>query len=173
MAYLAFAVAVGTGGSYALAATATNGTIDVCVEKGSGVMHLAKHPRCGRRQSRIGLSSALNRPTVSAWAASNEAGDIMGGAGVSISHVGVGVYNITLTAASCREAANNAPVVSPSDTEPPGGQATTTFPVAWTSPASTGIEAFTIYTGVVVSGVFQPKDESFNFTDSCVEARGE
>jgi hypothetical protein len=167
VAYLALAIAVGSGGSYALAATASNGTIAVCVDKGSALMHLAKHPHCGRRQSRIGLSSALNRPMVSAWAASNEAGDIVGGTGVSISHVGVGVYNITLTAASCREAANNAPVVSPSDTEPPGGQATTTFPVAWASPASTGIEAFTIYTGVVVSGAFQPKDESFNFTDSC------
>ena len=68
VAYLALAVAVGSGGSYALAATATNGTIAVCVDKGSGVMHLAKHPRCGRHQTRIGLSSALDRPTVSAWA---------------------------------------------------------------------------------------------------------
>ena len=167
VAYLALVVAVTSGGSYALAATASNGTIGVCVDKGTSVMHLAKHPRCGRGQTRIGLSSALDRPTVSAWAASNEAGDIVGGAGLSISHVGVGVYNITLTAASCREAANNAPVVSASDTEPPGGQATTTFPVAWTRPTSTGIEAFTVYTGVVVSGAFQPKDESFDFTDSC------
>ena len=167
VAYLALAVAVGSGGSYALAATQSNGTIAVCADKGSGVMHLAEHPRCGRHQSRIGLSSALNRPTVSAWAASNEAGHIVGGAGVSISHVGVGIYNITVTAASCREAANNAPVVSASDTEPPGGQAATAFPVAWTRPASTGIQAFTVYTGVVVSGAFQAKDESFNFTDSC------
>ena len=69
VAYVALAVAVGSGGSYALAATTSNGTIAVCVDKGSGVMHLAKHPRCGHRQSRIGLSSALDRPTVSAWAA--------------------------------------------------------------------------------------------------------
>jgi hypothetical protein len=39
--------------------------------------------------------------------------------------------------------------------------------VAWTRPASTGIEAFTIYTGVAASGGFQSRDESFNFTDSC------
>lgn len=167
VAYLALAVAVGSGGSYALAATRSNGNVAVCVDKGSGVMHLAKHPRCGRHQTRIGLSSALDRPTVSAWAASNEAGDIVGGGGVSISHVRVGAYNVTVTAASCRNAANNAPVVSASDTEPPGGQAATAFPVAWTSPISTGIEAFTIYTGVEVNGAFQPKDESFNFTDSC------
>jgi len=167
VAYLALAVAVASGGGYALAATTSSGAIAVCADKGSGVMHLAKHLRCGRHQSRIGLSSALNRPTVSAWAASNEAGDIVGGAGVSIRHVRVGAYNVTVTAASCRKAANNAPVVSASDTEPPGGQAATAFPVAWTSPTSTGIEAFTIYTGVVVNGAFQPKDESFNFTDSC------
>jgi hypothetical protein len=165
--YLALIVAVASGGGYALAASAGNGTIAVCVDKASGVMHLAKHPRCGRHQTRVGLSSALDRPTVSAWATSNEAGDIVGGAGVSISHVRVGAYNVTVTAASCRNAANNAPVVSASDTEPPGGQAATAFPVAWASPTSTGIEAFTIYTGVVVNGAFQAKDESFNFTDSC------
>ena len=63
VAYLALVVAVGGGGSYALAASSSNGTVAVCVDKGSGVMHLAKHPRCGHRQSRIGLSSALDRPT--------------------------------------------------------------------------------------------------------------
>ena len=167
VAYLALAVAVGSGGSYALAATTSNGTIAVCVDSGSRVMHLAKHPRCGRGQSRIGLSSALDRAPVNAWAEVVFNGHVLTGAGVSIAHAGVGVYDVTVTAASCREAGNNAPVVSVSDTEPPGGQATTSFPVAWTAPASTGIEAFTIYTGVVVSGAFQAKDESFNFTDSC------
>ena len=167
VAYLALAVTVGSGGSYALAATQSTGTIGVCVDKGSGVMHLAKHPRCGRHQTRIGLSSALDRPAVSAWAEVVFDGHVLTGAGVSISHAGVGVYNVTVTAASCRDAGNNAPVVSVTDSEPPGGQATTSFPVAWTGPASTGIEAFTVYTGVVVSGGFQPKDESFNFTDSC------
>ena len=167
VAYLALVVAVGSGGSYALAATANNGTIAVCVDKGSGVMHLAKHPRCGRGQSRVGLSSALDRPAVSAWAEVVPNGHVVTGAGVSISHAGVGVYTISVTAAACRNAANNAPVVSVSDSEPPGGQATTSFPVAWTMSASTGIEAFTIYTGVVVSGGFQSRDESFNFTDSC------
>jgi len=167
VAYLALVVAVGTGGSYALAATANNGTTAVCVDKGSGLMHLAKHPRCGRHQTRIGLSSALDRAPVNAWAEVVFDGHVVTGAGVSIRHAGVGVYNVTVTAASCRDAGNNAPVVSVSDSEPPGGQATTSFPVAWAGPVSTGIEAFTIYTGVVVNGAFQPKDESFNFTDSC------
>ena len=167
VAYLALVVAVGSGGSYAIAASASNGTTAVCVDKGSGLMHLAKHPRCGRHQTRIGLSSALDRAPVNAWAEVAFDGHVVTGAGVSIRHAGVGVYNVTVTAASCRDAGNNAPVVSVSDSEPPGGQATTSFPVAWAGPVSTGIEAFTIYTGVVVSGAFQPKDESFNFTDSC------
>ena len=167
VAYLALAVAVGSGGSYALAATASNGTIAVCADKGSGVMHLANHPRCGRHQSRIGLSSALDRPTVNGWAAVNDVGDIESGAGVSVAHTGTGAYAVTVTAASCRDAFNNAPVVSINDSEPPYSSATSTFPTAWTQTASTGVEAFTIHTGVVVGGAFQPRDEPFNFTDSC------
>lgn len=167
VAFLALAVAVGTGGSYALAASASNGTITVCVDNGSGVMHLAKHPRCGRHQSRIGLSSALDHPAVSAWAAVNDVGVIESGAGVSVAHAGTGVYAVTVTAASCRDAFNNAPVVSINDSEPPYSSATSTFPMVWTQTASTGVEAFTIHTGVVVGGAFQPRDEPFNFTDSC------
>jgi hypothetical protein len=168
VAYLALAIAVGSGGSYALAATASNGTIAVCVDKGNGVMHLAKHQRCGRHQSRIGLSAALDRPAVSAWATANVNGGIESGSGASITHAGAGTYEVRVTAANCRHAFNNAPVVSINDGEPPYGTgASTAFPVAWTETASTGIEAFTIHTGVVVSGAFQPRDEPFNFTDSC------
>ena len=168
VSYLALVVAVGSGGSYALAATASNGTIAVCVDNGSSVMHLAKHPRCGHHQSRIGLSSALDHPAVSAWAAVNDVGVIESGTGVSVAHTGTGVYAVTVTAASCRDAFNNAPVVSINDSEPPYSSATSTFPMAWTQTASTGVEAFTIHTGVVVvGGGFQPRDEPFNFTDSC------
>ena len=77
------------------------------------------------------------------------------------------MYKIKVTAISCRDAANNAPVVSISDSEPPGGEAATAFPVAWTETASTGVESFMVYTGVVMNGEFQPKDEPFNLTDSC------
>ena len=168
VAYLALGVAVAGGGSYALAANASNGTIAVCVDKGSGVMHLAKHPRCGNHQSRIGLSSALDRPTVSAWATANVNGGIESGSGASVTHAGSGTYEVRVTAANCRHAFNNAPVVSINDGEPPYGTgAPAAFPVAWTETASTGVEAFTIHTGVVVSGAFQPRDEPFNFTDSC------
>jgi len=165
--YVALAVAVGSGGSYALAATASNGTIAVCVDKGSGVMHLATHPRCGRHQTRIGFSSALDRPTVNAWAAVEPDGAVASGLGVRIAHAGTGTYAVTVTARSCGNAFNNAPVVSINDSEPPYSSAASTFPVAWTETASTGIEAFTIHTGVVVGGGFQPRDEPFNLTDSC------
>jgi hypothetical protein len=167
VAYVALAVAVGSGGSYALAATASDGTIGVCIDRGSGVMHLARHARCGRHQSRIGLSSALDRPTVSAWAAVNDIGDIESGTGASVAHTGTGEYVVTVTAASCRDASNNAPVVSINDSAPPYSSAASAFPVAWTQTASTGIEAFTIHTGVVAGGAFQQRDEPFNFTDSC------
>jgi hypothetical protein len=167
VAYLALGVAVASGGSYALAATASNGTIAVCVDRGSGVMHLAKHPRCARGQSRIGLGSALARPSVSAWAGVELNGAIASGSGASVTHTGTGRYNITVTAPSCRNASNNAPLVSINDSEPPYSTAGASFPVAWTETAGTGFEAFTVHTGVVVGGAFQPRDESFSFTDSC------
>jgi len=170
VAYLALIVAIGSGGSYALAAVrAGNGTVAVCVDKGSGIMHLASHPRCGHHQSRLALSSALDRPTVSAWAAVAPDGFIDSGVGARIAHAAPGVYNISVTAVSCRHAANNAPVVSVNDSEPPGGLGGNpgVFPVAWTDGDSTFVEAFTIHTGAVINGAFQPRDEPFNFTDSC------
>jgi hypothetical protein len=171
VAYLALAVAVGSGGSYALAATAsTNGTIAVCVDKGSGVMHLAKSPRCGHGQSRIGLSSALDRPTVGALVAPN--GGVTSGLGLSIGHAGAGVYDVTITAARCRGALNNAPVVSVNESEPPGGWGAGVFPVAWTMPTGFRGNTFTVFTGVVVAGAFQPRDEAFNLADSCEFAPG-
>jgi hypothetical protein len=167
--YLALVVAVGSGGSYALAASASNGTVAVCVDKGSGVMHLAKQQRCGSGQSRIGLSSALDRPTVSAWAAVEPDGAVASAMGVRVAHAGTGLYNVTVTAATCRHAVNNAPVVSVNDSEPPGGLGGNpgAFPVAWTEGASSFVEAFTIHTGAVLNGAFQPRDEPFNLTDSC------
>ena len=170
VAYVALAVAVGSGGSYALAATTSNGTIAVCVDKGSGVMHLAKHPRCGHGQSRIALSSALDRATVGALVAPN--GGVTSGLGVSIGHSGAGVYDVTITAARCRGALNNAPVVSVNDSEPPSGRAAGAFPVAWTMPTGFRGDTFTVYTGVVVAGAFQPQDEPFNLADSCEFAPG-
>jgi hypothetical protein len=170
VAYVALAVAVGSGGSYALAATTSNGTIAVCVDNGSGVMHVAKHPRCGHGQSRIGLTSALDRPTVGALVAPN--GGVTSGLGLSIGHAGAGVYDVTITAAKCRGALNNAPVVSVNESEPPGGWGAGVFPAAWTMPTGFRGNTFTVFTGVVVAGAFQPRDEAFNLADSCEFAPG-
>lgn len=163
VAYLALAVAVGSGGSYALGAvSASNGTVAVCVDNGSGVMHLAKHPRCGRHQSRIGL-----RPAFEAWAAVAVNGDIYVGSGLSIAHAGVGTYNLTVTATGCRNAQLNAPVVGVDDSEPAAGFGPGAFPVGWTEGIGFTGRNFIIHTGIVVNGAFQPRDERFNLTDSC------
>jgi hypothetical protein len=168
IAYLALFLALSAGGGYAFAAvSASNGTIAVCVDKGSGVMHLAKHQRCGRHQSRIGVGAALDRPTGRAWAAAEPNGVIDEGSGLSITRAGVGTYSVTVTAASCRFANTNARVVSVDDGQPPGGFGAGAFPVAWTEgPGFTG-RTFTVHTGVVVNGGFQPKDEPFSLADSC------
>jgi hypothetical protein len=172
--YVAIVIAIGSGGGYALAASAHNGTIAVCVDRSSGVMHLAKHARCGRHQSRIGLSSALDRPRGQAWAAVEPNGAINVGSGLSITYAGVGTYNVTVTAASCRNALNNAPVVSVEDSQPPGGLGSNpgAFPVAWTEGTGFTGKTFTIHSGVVANGAFQPRDERFNITDSCGFASG-
>ena len=103
MAYLALVVAIGGSGSYALAAvSASNGTIAVCVDKGSGVMHLAKHQRCGRHQSRIGLSPALEATW--AWAVRTKRRHNASVRACRSRTLGVGTYNVTVTAASCRHA---------------------------------------------------------------------
>jgi hypothetical protein len=169
IAYLALFLALGAGGSYALAASASNGTIAVCVDKGTGLMHVAKHPRCGRHQTRIGLSAALDRPSGRAWAAVGPNGAIAEGSGLSITHAGVGSYNVTVTAASCRFANTNSPVVSVDDGQPPAGFGGNpgAFPVAWAQGTGFTGRTFTIHTGVVVNGGFQPKDETFNVADSC------
>ena len=70
IAYLALFFALGAGGSYALAATASNGSVVVCADSGTGVMHLAKHQRCGRHQSRHRPQFGTRPPDVSAWASS-------------------------------------------------------------------------------------------------------
>ena len=169
IAWIALFLALGAGGSYALAASTGSNTTLVCVDKGSGIMHLAEHQRCAHHQSRIGLSSALDRPTGRAWAVVEQNGAITTGSGLSVSHAGVGTYDVTVTAASCRSATNNAPVVTVDDSQPPGGFGSNpgAFPVGWTERTGFTGRTFTIHTGVVVSGEFQPKDETFNLADSC------
>ena len=46
------------------------------------------------------------------------------------------------------------------------------FPVAWTMQRASRGNTFMVFTGVVVNGEFQPRDETFNITDSCEFAPG-
>ena len=62
---------------------------------------------------------------------------------------------------------HNAPVVSANDAEPAAGFGPGAFPVAWTQGTGFTGKTFMIHTGVVVNGEFQPRDETFNITDSC------
>jgi hypothetical protein len=94
-------------------------------------------------------------------------GDVNVGSGLSITHAGVGTYNVTVTAAGCRNAQENAPVVSVDDAEPAAGFGPGAFPVAWTQGTGFTGKTFLTHTGVVVNGAFQPRDETFNITDSC------
>ena len=69
-------------------------------------------------------------PAVSVWANVTNAGSVLAGQGISVQHVSAGTYQVTITAPACAHGAN-APVISVSDTNPPGGQAAGAFPVAW------------------------------------------
>ena len=152
VAYLALVVAIGGGGSYALAASSSNGTIAVCVDKGSGVMHLAKHPRCGHGQSRIGLSSALDRPTVSAWAERLRWQRDQRLGSCRSRHAGAGVYDVTSPprAAACASTTRQWSASTTASRRGAGGAGA--FPWRGPSQPSSAGETFTVYTGVVVTG---------------------
>ena len=101
-----------------------------------------------------------SRPALEAWAAVEPNGDITVGSGLSITHAGVGTYDVTVTAASCRNAQENAPVVSVDDSEPAAGFGPGAFPVAWTQGTGFTGKTFLVHAGVVVNGGFQPRDET-------------
>lgn len=177
---LALAIALGVGGGYALAASKTK-TITVCADKGTGVLHLKTHGRCKRSQTRVtwnqrgpqgpqgsqGAAGQPGAPAVSIWANVSNAGTVAFGQGISVQHLSAGTYMVTITAPSCAQG-SNAPVVSVSDTNPPGGNSSGAFPEAWYQ--STGAnEHFTVFTGVVgPGGSFTPSDHTFNVMDACV-----
>jgi hypothetical protein len=175
---LLLVLAVGLGGGYALAASKTK-TITVCADKKTGILHLKTHGRCGRGQTRVtwnqqgpqgvpgaqGPAGQAGAPAVSIWANVTNAGSVLAGQGIAVQHVGAGTYEVTITAPGCASG-SNAPVVSVSDTNPPGGQ-TSGFPEAWFE--STGLnQQFMVFTGVVVNGNFMATDHTFDIMDSCV-----
>jgi hypothetical protein len=164
------------GGGYALAASKTK-TITVCADKKTGVLHLKNRGKCKRSQTRVtwnqrgpqGLQGAQGpagqpgAPGVSVWANVTNTGAVFSGQGVAVQHVaGSGTYQVTITSASCAHGAN-APVVTVSDGNLPGGA----FPTAWFD--ATGLnQQFTVFTGVVTNGSFKPTDLTFTVMDSCM-----
>jgi hypothetical protein len=172
-------LAVGIGGGYAVAASRTK-TITVCADKTTGVLHLKTHGRCKRGQTRVtwnqrgpqgpqgvqGPAGQPGAPAVSIWGQVANAGSLLSGQGLSVQHVSVGAYQVTITAAACAHG-SNAPVITVSDTNPPGGKMAGAFPVAWYQ--STGLnQQFMVFTGVVVGGSFAPSDHIFTVMDTCM-----
>jgi hypothetical protein len=178
---LLLGVIAAAGGGYALAASKTK-TITVCADKGTGVLHLKNRGKCKRGQTRVtwnqkgpqgaqgfqGPAGQPGAPAVSVWANVANAGSVVSGQGLSVQHVSTGIYQVVITSAACAHGAN-APVVSVSDTYPPGGQPPNggAFPVAWYQ--STGSnQQFMVYTGVAAGGIFTLTDHTFTVMDSCM-----
>ena len=173
---LLLVLAVGIGGGYALAASKTK-TIMVCADKKTGILHLHNRGKCRRTQTRVtwnqlgpqgpqGVQGQPGTPAVSVWANVANAGSVVSGEGISVRHVAIGTYQVTITAADCAHGAN-APVITVADTNPPGGQVAGAFPVVWYQPGGSN-QQFNVFTGVVTGGSFTPSDHTFTVMDACM-----
>jgi len=176
---LVLVLAVGVGGGYAIAATKTK-TITVCADKGTGIVHLKTRGKCKRGQTRVswnqrgpqgpqgaqGPAGQPGAPAVSVWAQVISSGSLVSGQGLSVQHVSAGTYEVTVTAPACASR-SNAPVVTVSDANPPGGQVAGAFPVAWFQSSGSN-QQFMVFTGVVVGGSFTPTDHNFTVMDTCM-----
>ncbi len=176
---LLLVLVVGAGGGYAFAASKSK-TITVCADKKTGILHLKKRGRCKRTQTKVtwnqrgpqgqqgvrGPAGQPGAPAVSVWGQVTNSGPLFAGQGLSVQHLSAGTYQVTITAPACAHG-SNAPVISVSDTNPPGGHGTGVFPVAWYQ--STGAnQQFLVFTGVVASGSFTPADHAFTVLDTCM-----
>jgi hypothetical protein len=172
IAYLALFLALGAGGGYAIAASKST-TIHGCVVKRTD--ELLVKSRCGRGQTKLvwdqqgragpqGKTGPAGQAPPSAWAVVGNNGGANPTDGIMAARVSTGTYQITVTAAACA-GKNNAPVVTISDSNPPDGQLSGAFPVAWAAFAAPG--PFTVYTGDVADGVFTPRDHTFTVQDVC------
>jgi hypothetical protein len=179
--YLAVAliVALAGGGGYALAASKTK-TITVCADKGTGVLHLKTRGKCKRGQTRVtwnqrgpqgpqgpqGPAGQAGPPAATAWADVSNAGSVVFGQGISVQHVSIGTYQVTITAPACSHG-SNAPVVTASAANPPAGESTGAFPVAWLEAAGPN-QQFTVFTGVDTGVSLTATDVAFDVIDACM-----
>jgi hypothetical protein len=123
--------------------------------------------RCGGAQQAIAWNTIAAGSPVRAWAAAAENGTVFSGQAATVRHTGTGVYQVAVTARSCAQALNNAPLVTVEDTYPPGGLVGSSFPYAWVQTYSSGEEGFTVYTGEIINGSFTLWNEGFDFEDMC------
>jgi len=181
---LLLVLAVGAGGGYAVAASQTK-TITVCADKKTGVLHLKDHGQCKSSQTRVswnqqglqgvqgapgpqgvqGLQGAQGPASVSVWAKVADDGTRLAGRGLSVQRMSAGTYRVTITDPTCT-AADNAPMVTVSDTNPPAGHSAGTFPVAWYADNGAN-QQFDVFTGVVAGGSFTATDHTFDIHDTC------
>jgi hypothetical protein len=87
-----------------------------------------------------------------------------GSRGITVKHVSAGVYSLNATAAGCAKVAS-APQITVDDaisSATPGE-----FPEAWEAHSGGLASTFTVYTGLVINGVFTAEDEAFNVSVPC------
>lgn len=169
------ALLLALSGGYAIAATSSPATITACANKRTGELFLSAHGRCTKTQRKVawnrqgpqgiqGMTGPAGPVPPSAWAYASNTGGTIVSDGLTSTRVSAGTYQITVTAPACA-GKQNAPVVTLSDSNPPGGQ-TSGFPVAWVGVAGLG-SMFTVYTGDVVNGTFTASDHPFTVQDVC------
>ena len=166
-------------GGYAIAASTAAKTITACANKRTNELFLSTHGRCTKREKKVawnqrgrqgsqgmtGATGPAGPAPPSAWANVANAGGTIVSDGITATLVSAGTYQITVTAPACADK-QNAPVVTLSDSNPPGGQTAGAFPVAWVGLEGFG-STFTVYTGDVVSGAFTASDHAFDVQDVC------
>ncbi len=166
-------------GGYAIAASTAAKTITACANKRTGELFLSSRGRCTNTQQKVawdqegpqgipgmtGATGPAGAAPPSAWALVSNNGVADPSNGLTATHVSAGTYQITVTASACADK-QNAPVVTLSDSNPPGGQTAGAFPVAWVGVEGFG-PTFMVYTGDVVNGTFTPSDHAFNLQDVC------
>ena len=81
-------------------------------------------------------------------------------------HLSAGTYQVTITAPACAQG-SNAPVITVSDSQSPGGQGPARSRLRGIQ--STGSnQQFMVFTGEVVGGSFTPTDHAFTVMDTCM-----
>jgi hypothetical protein len=186
--YIALVVAVvGSGGSYAVAATSRHTskhhptTLSACVNDRTGEMILDRTGRCRRGRHRVtwdvtgrrGATGPAGSPAPSIYAAVDAAlvannTQPSPEKGMTVQSIGTGSYLITITDPVCA-IGENVPVVTPSAHYLSGGAVPPVgaVPVAYVSEQNS-LTQFTIQTGFDAGGSLTPEGLDFFVQDTCM-----